>query len=86
MRSALRSRNSFTRLLENVQENWTSIWKSSGETLWSALRRSSKFYPLEILIAILDGLTKLFKEIKEKEKIADLSLEYQKFAEWLRIE
>ena len=35
---------------------------------------------------IADGLTKLFKEIKDKEKIADLSLEYQKFAEWLRIE
>ena len=33
-----------------------------------------------------DGLTKLFKEIKDKEKIADLSVEYQKFAEWLRIE
>ena len=35
---------------------------------------------------MLDGLTKLFKEIKEKDKIADLSVEYQKFAEWLRIE
>lgn len=34
----------------------------------------------------VDGLTKLFKEIKEKQRIADLSLEYQKFAEWLRIE
>ena len=33
-----------------------------------------------------DGLTYLFKEIKDKDKIADLSLEYQKFAEWLRIE
>ena len=33
-----------------------------------------------------DGLTKLFKEIKDKDTIADLSLEYQKFAEWLRIE
>jgi hypothetical protein len=28
----------------------------------------------------------LFKEIKEKETIQDLSLQYQKFAEWLRIE
>jgi hypothetical protein len=28
----------------------------------------------------------LFKEIKEKDKIEDLSLQYQKFAEWLRIE
>ena len=34
----------------------------------------------------LDGLSKLFKEIKDKEKIADLSIEYQKFAEWARIE
>lgn len=33
-----------------------------------------------------DGLTKLFAEIKEKSKIADLTVEYQKFAEWLRIE
>ncbi|KAL8709273.1 MAG: hypothetical protein Q9220_006016 [cf. Caloplaca sp. 1 TL-2023] len=33
-----------------------------------------------------NGLTNLFKEIKEKERIADLSTEYQKFAEWLRIE
>ena len=33
-----------------------------------------------------DGLTKLFAEIKEKPKIADLTVEYQKFAEWLRIE
>lgn len=36
--------------------------------------------------AFPDGLTKLFQEIKEKEKIADLTVEYQKFAEWLRIE
>lgn len=28
----------------------------------------------------------LFKEIKEKETIQDLSVQYQKFAEWLRIE
>ncbi|KAL8705229.1 MAG: hypothetical protein Q9201_001645 [Fulgogasparrea decipioides] len=33
-----------------------------------------------------NGLTTLFKEIKEKERIADLTTEYQKFAEWLRIE
>ncbi|KAH6648297.1 PX domain-containing protein [Truncatella angustata] len=32
------------------------------------------------------GLTKLFQEIKEKETIQDLSVQYQKFAEWLRIE
>ncbi|CZT45753.1 probable membrane coat complex Retromer, subunit VPS5/SNX1, Sorting nexins, and related PX domain-containing proteins [Rhynchosporium secalis] len=33
-----------------------------------------------------NGLTKLFKEIKEKQTIQDLSIQYQKFAEWLRIE
>ncbi|GAB1213786.1 hypothetical protein ATERTT37_002939 [Aspergillus terreus] len=33
-----------------------------------------------------NGLTKLFAEIREKEKIEDLSPQYQKFAEWLRIE
>ena len=35
---------------------------------------------------VVDGLTKLFAEIKEKNTIADLSMEYQRFAEWLRIE
>ncbi|KAK3341403.1 hypothetical protein B0T25DRAFT_464685 [Lasiosphaeria hispida] len=33
-----------------------------------------------------NGLTMLFKEIKEKGTIQDLSIQYQKFAEWLRIE
>ncbi|KAK5990383.1 PX domain-containing protein [Cladobotryum mycophilum] len=33
-----------------------------------------------------NGLTLLFKEIKEKETIGDLSLQYRKFCEWLRIE
>ena len=33
-----------------------------------------------------NGLTKLFSEVKSKDKIQDLSPEYQKFAEWLRIE
>ncbi|TAQ89555.1 hypothetical protein B7494_g2111 [Chlorociboria aeruginascens] len=33
-----------------------------------------------------NGLTKLFAEIKEKKTIQDLSIQYQKFAEWLRIE
>lgn len=32
------------------------------------------------------GLTKLFKEIKMKDNLKDLSIQYQKFAEWLRIE
>lgn len=33
-----------------------------------------------------NGLTKLFSEIREKSCIAELSPQYQKFAEWLRIE
>src|SRR5256714_11161820 len=33
-----------------------------------------------------NGLTKLFREIRNKNKIEDLSVEYKKFAEWLRIE
>ncbi|KAI9927808.1 hypothetical protein MW887_002660 [Aspergillus wentii] len=33
-----------------------------------------------------NGLTKLFSEIREKPTIADLSPQYKKFAEWLRIE
>lgn len=33
-----------------------------------------------------NGLTVLLQEIKDKETIQDLSLQYQKFAEWLRIE
>ena len=33
-----------------------------------------------------NGLTKLFSEIKSKNTIQELSPEYQKFAEWLRIE
>ncbi|CAK7274490.1 hypothetical protein SEPCBS119000_006199 [Sporothrix epigloea] len=33
-----------------------------------------------------NGLTMLFMEIKEKKSIQDLSIQYQKFAEWLRIE
>ncbi|KAF7564042.1 hypothetical protein G7046_g20 [Stylonectria norvegica] len=33
-----------------------------------------------------NGLTMLFKEIKEKDTIPDLSIQYRKFAEWLRIE
>ena len=38
------------------------------------------------MLTIADGLSKLFAEIKVKDKIEDLSVEYKKFAEWLRIE
>ncbi|KAK9468472.1 hypothetical protein V1512DRAFT_259568 [Lipomyces arxii] len=33
-----------------------------------------------------DGLSKFFAEIREKDNIADLSPQYQRFAEWARIE
>jgi hypothetical protein len=33
-----------------------------------------------------NGLTNLFKEIKVKNSISEMSLQYQKFCEWLRIE
>ncbi|KAI0996609.1 hypothetical protein K3495_g11574 [Podosphaera aphanis] len=33
-----------------------------------------------------NGLTRLLQEIKEKPTLKDLSMQYQKFAEWLRIE
>ncbi|KAI0194554.1 hypothetical protein F4808DRAFT_453048 [Astrocystis sublimbata] len=33
-----------------------------------------------------NGLTKLLQEVKDKPTVQDLSLQYQKFAEWLRIE
>lgn len=39
-----------------------------------------------LTLPMIDGLTKLFAEIREKNCIADLSPQYQKFAEWLRIE
>ena len=39
-----------------------------------------------MMLNVTDGLSKLFAEIKEKDKISDLTVEYQKFAEWLRIE
>src|SRR5436305_6969958 len=37
-------------------------------------------------IVHINGLTNLFQEIKIKDKIEDLDIEYKKFAEWLRIE
>lgn len=40
----------------------------------------------DVLTSRADGLTKLFAEIREKNKLEDLSIQYKKFAEWLRIE
>jgi hypothetical protein len=35
---------------------------------------------------IVEGLTKLFEEIRVKENLSDLRPEYQKVAEWAKIE
>lgn len=35
---------------------------------------------------MIDGLTRLFAEIKRADKLENLSENYKKFAEWLRIE
>lgn len=35
---------------------------------------------------IVDGLTKLFEEIRVKENLSDLRPEYQKITEWAKIE
>ena len=63
-------------------------WRDSDGTLWKAVstRPWIIVYFCFCYLRVLDGLSKLFKEIKDKEKIEDLSIEYQKFAEWLRIE
>ena len=61
-------------------------WRSFGEILWKEVSFIRKSEGRGRAKAFTDGLTKLFAEIKEKPKIADLTVEYQKFAEWLRIE
>ena len=71
------------------------IWRSLGVTLLSTVSygQASQDPTFESLLCqgqeidqIADGLTKLFTEIKQKKTIAELKPEYQKFAEWLRIE
>ena len=51
-----------------------------------SMSKYEKSLARQTLMVIPDGLTNLFKEIRDKQTIADLSFEYQKFAEWLRIE
>jgi hypothetical protein len=41
---------------------------------------------VRLMIHNPDGLTRLFQEIKQKKTLAELSPEYKKFAEWIRIE
>jgi len=62
-----------------------STWKVSGE-------RSLKAVCYLICVngstrlTFVDGLTKLFAEVRKKDKLEDLDIQYRKFAEWLRIE
>lgn len=84
MRNVWKNNDNSTRLRGKEPGNWMYIWKSSDEISWKAV---SFHHALGVhCLGSTDGLSKLFQEIKDKEKIADLSLEYQKFAEWLRIE
>jgi hypothetical protein len=86
MRSASSNRKSFTRQLDRERKNWMFIWRASDRRLSKVvccpytIRHGGK------LIASLDGLTKLFTEVRRKDKLADLDIQYRKFAEWLRIE
>lgn len=54
--------------------------------LLCSIRLAADNYRFRRDIVESNGLTKLFTEIKEKPTIQDLSMQYQKFAEWLRIE
>lgn len=60
------------------------IWSSTQPDL--LLRYFADTFRFRRDVVESHGLTKLFAEIKEKKTIQDLSLQYQKFAEWLRIE
>lgn len=63
----------------------TSTWSSEYTHFWS-LMGLTDICRFRRDIVESNGLTKLFQEIKEKETIPDLSIQYRKFAEWLRIE
>lgn len=65
--------------LDIYMEQWVQLSHST-----SYMTDNSPRFRQEIVDA--NGLTKLFQEIKDKETIQDLSIQYQKFAEWLRIE
>jgi Domain of unknown function in PX-proteins (DUF3818) len=62
-----------------------STWNSMAPQIY---KKKSRLTACRFRRDIIEsnGLTKLFKEIKEKQTIQDLSIQYQKFAEWLRIE
>lgn len=88
MRDAWRSSTSSTRLPGNAPPSLTSTWSSTcivpSSHLTRLLTDHATRFRQEIVNA--NGLTKLFQEIKDKETIQDLTIQYQKFAEWLRIE
>ncbi|KAL1864483.1 hypothetical protein Daus18300_007715 [Diaporthe australafricana] len=65
--------------LDIYMEQWVQL-----SYFTSYMTDNSPRFRQEIVDA--NGLTKLFQEIKDKETIQDLSIQYQKFAEWLRIE
>lgn len=71
---------------ESAQPSWTSTWNSRLQLSHSTLYMADNSPRFRQEIVDANGLTKLFQEIKDKETIQDLSIQYQKFAEWLRIE
>jgi hypothetical protein len=83
--SGSRSKRGSTKLLVSVQLNWMFTWNSEyyPRTSKSLVPTFNRFRQDVIEN---NGLTNLFKEIRVKDTIQDLSIQYQKFAEWLRIE
>lgn len=73
------------KLLGNVLLNLMCIWNSESHP-FPGMVLANEFIRFRRDVVESNGLTKLFKEIKDKKNIQDLSIQYQKFAEWLRIE
>ena len=90
MKNVWKSRRNSMKSRESGLPNSTFIWNSTSryepntEPQGSVLTPSAGRFRQDIVER--NGLTMLFQEIKEKETIQDLSVQYQKFAEWLRIE
>ena len=49
-------------------------------------RSNPRSYTRPPTMLIVEGLTKLFEEIRVKESLSELRPEYQKVAEWAKIE
>ena len=84
--SESRNRSDSTRLPDNVLLSWMSIWRISAGISWKAVSYVALLDESRTDLVRPDGLTKLFAEIRQKQTVQDLSPQYQKFAEWLRIE